>query len=140
MDIVARRFNDAFAYRWQRVIDFLKLHYVLSQRSGSAYWREHRAAASVPESLRELLRLWRFRAPSHRDFPRGEEIFPSASWQYILYGMGFKPQNGIGRSDAGAAARGFFAETERATRRLLDALPGNRALIEHIRARGLALV
>jgi hypothetical protein len=32
MDIVARRFNDAFTYRWERVIDFLKLHYVLSQR------------------------------------------------------------------------------------------------------------
>ena len=137
MDIVARRFNDTFAYRWRRVIDFLKLHYVLSQRAGSAYWREHRADASVPDSLRELLRLWRYRAPSHRDFPCGEEIFPSASWQYILYGMGFRAENLVGRRDSSGAARGFFAETERAARRLTDALPGNRALLDHIRARGL---
>ena len=33
MDIVARRFNDSFTYRWARVIDFLKMHYVLTQRS-----------------------------------------------------------------------------------------------------------
>lgn len=137
MDIVARRFNDAFAYRWRRVIDFLKLHYVLSQRGASDYWRDHRAESSVPAELRELLRLWRFRAPSQRDFARGEEIFPSASWQYILYGMGFRAENWVGRRDSRGAAQGFFAETERASRRLLDALPGNRALIEHIRARGL---
>ena len=44
MDIVARRFNDAFTYRWERVIDFLKLHYVLSQRDDSDYWRDNRRA------------------------------------------------------------------------------------------------
>jgi hypothetical protein len=31
MDTVAARFNEAFTYRWERVIDFLKLHYVLSR-------------------------------------------------------------------------------------------------------------
>ena len=31
MDIVARRFNETTQYRWRRVIDFLKLHYCLSQ-------------------------------------------------------------------------------------------------------------
>jgi len=28
MDIIAARFNDVTAYRWGRIIDFLKLHYV----------------------------------------------------------------------------------------------------------------
>ena len=137
MDIVARRFNDALAYRWRRVIEFLKLHYVLSARDKSAYWRDHRADASVPGELRELLRLWRHRAPSHRDFPRGEEIFPSASWQYILYGMGFRSNILARHGESIAAARNYFAETERLTTRLSDALPGNRALVEHIRQHGL---
>jgi tryptophan halogenase len=39
------RFNEAFTYRWERVIDFLKLHYVLSRRTRfSAYWRDNRRA------------------------------------------------------------------------------------------------
>jgi hypothetical protein len=33
MDIVADRSNEAFACRWERVIGFLKLHYVLSKRA-----------------------------------------------------------------------------------------------------------
>src|SRR5678815_58030 len=37
MDIVARRFNDFFTYRWERVIDFLKLHYLLSRRTDTPY-------------------------------------------------------------------------------------------------------
>jgi hypothetical protein len=28
--------------------------------------------------------------PSRFDFPRIEEIFPAASYQYVLYGMGFE--------------------------------------------------
>ena len=48
MDIVARRFNDAFTYRWERVIDFLKLHYVLSQRDGLDFWRDNRRAGVDP--------------------------------------------------------------------------------------------
>ena len=140
MDIVARRFNDAFGYRWRRVIEFLKLHYVLSARDQSPYWRDHRAVESVPDELRELLRLWRSRAPSHRDFPRSEEIFPSASWQYILYGMGFRSEILATHGASIAAARNYFAETERLTMRLHDALPGNRALIDHIRQYGLPTI
>ena len=91
MDIAARRFNDAFEYRWGRVIEFLKLHYVLSRRS-DAYWLDTREAGTVPERLRELLTLWRYQPPSRHDFYRVEEIFPSASYQYVLYGMGFQPE------------------------------------------------
>ena len=31
MDIVSKRFNEKFLYRWDTIIDFLKLHYVLTK-------------------------------------------------------------------------------------------------------------
>ncbi|WP_435336476.1 tryptophan 7-halogenase, partial [Klebsiella pneumoniae] len=40
MALLATRFNNRFNYRWQRVIDFLKLHYVLSERNDSPYWQD----------------------------------------------------------------------------------------------------
>jgi 2-polyprenyl-6-methoxyphenol hydroxylase-like FAD-dependent oxidoreductase len=137
MDIVAARFNEAFTYRWERVIDFLKLHYVLSERSDSRYWIEHRAPESIPDSLRERLALWRTRPPSRRDFARSEEVFPSASWQYILYGMGFRTEMASRASDRPDLADEAFRETARLTARMLPALPSNRELIEHIRRHGL---
>jgi tryptophan halogenase len=132
MEAVAQRFNEAFTYRWERVIDFLKLHYVLSKRSDSAFWREHRDPATMPARLRELLALWRTRAPSQRDFYRIEEVFPSASYQYILYGMGFRTEAAGRASDLAQDAELHFRETQRLASRMGALLPANRELLAHL--------
>lgn len=144
MEIVARRFNDAFTYRWERVIDFLKLHYVLSQRSdtvasNSTYWSDNRKAESIPPRLNDLLTLWRHRSPSRYDLYRIEEVFPSASYQYVLYGMGFQsePDSAAPSSENIDAAEGYFREAAMLTGKMLAALPDNRELIEHIKRYGL---
>lgn len=139
MDIAAGRFNDAFTYRWERVIDFLKLHYVLSQRTDSDYWRDNRHPESIPERLRELLALWQHQSPSRYDLPRIDEVFPSASYQYVLYGMGFRPQQRatLRRTDSPTAAHAFFQEAAALTRKMLPALPTNRELIAHIQRNGM---
>jgi flavin-dependent dehydrogenase len=142
MDIIARRFNDWFSYRWERIIDFLKLHYVLSQRVDSAFWRDNRRVESIPDRLRELLSLWRHQPPSRYDFPRIEEIFPSASYQYVLYGMGFRPEGRptARRSDNGALADRFFRETTGLTAKMLAGLPTNRQLLSHLRQHRLPVI
>lgn len=141
MDIVARRFNDSFTYRWERVIDFLKLHYVLSQRRDSQFWLDNRSAETIPNRLRELLTLWRHQPPSRYDFQRIEEVFPSASYQYVLYGMGFRPEpTAVRRVDDVARAEEFFRETAAKTKKMLASLPSNRQLIAHIARHGLPTI
>jgi tryptophan 7-halogenase len=139
MALAERRFNDAFTYRWERVVDFLKLHYVLSRREDSAYWREHREAASIPDRLADLLTLWRHRAPYRGDFNRAEEVFPAASYQFVLHGMGFVPEPSARLRHPGIAeaAEPYFRETAHLARRMLAALPQQRSLLAHIRAHGL---
>jgi tryptophan halogenase len=139
MDIVARRFNDSFTYRWERAIDFLKMHYALTQRKDSAFWRDNTRAESIPERLQEQLSLWRHVPPSRYDLHRIEEVFPSASYQYVLYGMGFRPERSIAtrRADDLERADGFFREAAALTAKMLAALPSNRELIDHIKRTGL---
>ena len=136
MDIVARRFNQNFTYRWGRIVDFLKLHYVLTQRSDSDFWRDQLRPASVPDRLQELLLLWRHRSPLRHDFGRIDEVFPSASWQYVLYGMGFRPERAAATPQALAAADGHLRAAAEMTRRMLGALPTHRALIQHVQRHG----
>lgn len=88
MDVVSLRFNRRSHYRWQRIIDFLKLHYHLSQRT-EAFWRDAASADHVSDRLKEDLELWRHQAPWKAEFDSLEEAFPAASYQYVLYGMGF---------------------------------------------------
>ncbi len=40
MDLIAARFNDVTGYRWARIIDFLKLHYVLTRRTDHKFWTD----------------------------------------------------------------------------------------------------
>ena len=139
MALVEKRFNDAFTYRWERIVDFLKLHYALSRREDSAYWREHRERATLPDRLAELLTLWRHRAPYRQDFFRIEEVFPAASYQYVAHGMGLLPEPSarMRHPSLGDAAEPYFRETAHLARRMLGALPLQRSLIDHIRAHGL---
>ncbi|XHS79931.1 tryptophan halogenase family protein [Burkholderiaceae bacterium UC74_6] len=137
MDAVARRFNEDFSYRWERVIDFLKLHYALSARDDSDYWRAHRSESSWPQRLRELLPLWRVRPPARHDFGRIDEVFPDASYQYVLYGMGFRPDAAPTAAATLQAGQACFEEAARQARRLVPALPGHRSLIDHIHRHGL---
>ncbi len=141
MDVVAQRFNRRFRHRWERIVDFLKLHYVLSRREDSDFWIENRSPGTVPARLRELLELWRFRPPSNRDFYEIEEIFPAASYQFVLYGMGFRPEVGEPKrlDDPQAAARCIQAVGE-LTQKYLAGLPSNRDLLEHVRVHGLRRV
>jgi flavin-dependent dehydrogenase len=127
MDLLARRFNTLFRYRWERIVAFLKLHYVLSRRE-EPYWLAQRDPATIPEQLAEHLALWRHHPPCARDFPEFDEVFPAASQQYVLYGMGFADA-GVRRPPA-AAATARLAEVRERARVLLATLPANRAYLD----------
>lgn len=139
MDTVARRYNDTTLYRWGRIIDFLKLHYALTKRTDTEFWRDNRRAETIPDRLRELMALWEYHPPwLHDEFDRAEEIFPAASYQYVLYGMGHRTalQPGSFEADAEQAAR-LRRENRSYTDRLLRGLPAHRTLIDKIVHHGL---
>ena len=138
MALVARRFNESFSYRWARIVDFLKLHYAIGRRDDADYWREHREPNTLPERLAEWLQLWQHRAPSRSDLVRHDEVFPVASYQYVLYGMGFRPRQ-LRTPPAAAlqAARTRLQDNERLARRLMGGLPRHRELLQHIRQHGM---
>jgi tryptophan halogenase len=139
MDIIAKRFNETTMYRWGRIIDFLKLHYVLTKRTDSAFWKDNVLPETIPDRLQELLTLWRYQAPWFYDeFDRLEEVFPAASYQYVLYGMGFRTEvePEALANDARIAERAM-RENLQQTERLRMRLPKHRELISKIREHGL---
>ena len=130
MALTATRFNALFRYRWDRIVEFLKLHYLLSRRE-ERYWSDHRDPASVPQRLADLLALWAHRPPTRADFPMVDEVFPAASYQYILYGMGAAvPPAGPFRTGSASS----LAPVAQRTRGLVAALPPIRAYLDACRA------
>ena len=134
--MIAKRFNQEFSYRWEKIIEFLKLHYVLSQRTED-FWLENRHASSIPDSLQESLALWQHQFPWKYDFTHSNEIFGSPSYQYILAGMGFKTQASYPLSQAEIdIAMKNMHNNNQLTKKYLQHLPKHRDLLNDIRAYG----
>ena len=82
------------------------------------------------------MHLWRYQTPNKYDFPLAEEMFPAASWQYVLYGMGFQTAVKGEEVDQRVSAS-YFDKVGRIQSQLLNQLPSNRELIHKIRQFGL---
>ncbi|WP_174278335.1 tryptophan halogenase family protein [Sphingomonas bacterium] len=130
MALIATRFNELFRYRWDRIVEFLKLHYLPSRRT-EPYWRAHRDPASVPARLADLFQLWANRPPTRADLPMADEIFPAASYQYILYGMNASTPVATPIRDAPPPPLDPIAQRGRT---LAASLPPIRAYLDALRA------
>lgn len=134
----ARQFNEAMTKRFEHVIDFIKLHYFLSRRTDTDFWRDNRAPSSVSDYLKGKLEQWRHRPPSFLDIDASHDIFDENSWQYILYGMEFKTDI---TARAGALrfyddARREFESIRRQSVNALTAVPTHRDLVNEVVAGG----
>jgi 2-polyprenyl-6-methoxyphenol hydroxylase-like FAD-dependent oxidoreductase len=131
MPIVSQRFNQQMQYRWQRIIDFLKLHYIFNQRS-EPYWVANREESTIPESLKQDLEIWKYRGPQIADFSAAIELFPAASYQYVLYGMGFSPDFSLQSHfyNERELADKVIKQNQLITQQKLSSLPNHRDYIE----------
>ena len=138
LEAPARLFNRAMTDRYLRAIDFLKLHYCLSRRTDNAFWTDNADPASIPESLRDLLAMWRDRPPNAFDFPSLHESFKWFNYQYVLYGMGFESDLSANRSayPHGALAAQEFQKVQQASHRAVAALPSHRSLLDEVYRNG----
>lgn len=133
------QFNSMMSERYTRIIDFLKLHYCLSQRRDTEFWIENTDPLSIPDTLLDRLAEWKHRPPHRLDFVTDLEMFMPASWQFILYGMEFKTDLSRQRSrypDAAAARREFEMLRAVSPHAIRD-LPLNRHLIDTMLARNV---
>ncbi len=90
MTLPRKRFNAILEARYEEILDFVVLHYCLTRRDDSAFWREVQRAERVPERLAEALSLWRNKTPSLSDCHDALQLFSHTPYEYVLYGMDFQ--------------------------------------------------
>ncbi|WP_163933623.1 tryptophan halogenase family protein [Paraferrimonas sp. SM1919] len=131
MQMLADIYNHTMLRHWQDIIEFLKLHYVLSTND-SDYWQAQKHQDSIPTSLQQKLALWRYQLPHVMPNQYNYNLFPSASYLYVLLGMGWQLNNTVNNPKLQAMANQSFNDNVRQTNRLLSMLPSNRQLLNHL--------
>lgn len=102
----AAQFNMRTRHAWDKVIDFVKLHYFISQRDQSDFWIDNRKPETASDALLANLDTWRYQLPTDYDFSSRMEIFNLENYLYVLYGMDYPTQLSVRNSR--------YAETEHA--------------------------
>jgi len=134
---IGRTFNAKMQRHWSNIVEFLKLHYIASERQ-SAYWQAHQDSATWPDSLKDKLKLWESRSPSADDVPNNA-LFPSASYQYIKYGMGQAQESLNISPDNKQKVEGLLQEVAQRRGRFATLLPSNREFLTAIKNKKIEL-
>ena len=114
MEPLAFRFNRMMQNRFYEILDFINMHYCLTRRMDTEFWREVRRPERINDRLQAKLDYWRIKPPSVSDFvdpffpgqadsqspPDGQcgdnrypidtgRLWNHHSYEAILYGMDF---------------------------------------------------
>jgi tryptophan halogenase len=81
-------FNRQCDFEWERVRDFIVLHYWANQRDGDLW--EYCRTMELPVTLQNKIDLWR---SNGRVFRENEELFSEDSWIQVFIGHGIMPRS-----------------------------------------------
>ena len=94
-------FNHVVDLEYDRIRDFLILHYHATTRDDSPFW-DHVRTMRVPDSLAEKIELWR---EAGRVSKYSHGLFFEASWIAVYVGQGLIPKHWDARADQFDAAQ-----------------------------------
>ena len=86
--VLARRFNKTTEKMMQTIRDFIILHYCTNNRKDSDYWRTAREEMELPDSVKEVLEVYRHTLPINTDFD-GVYLFNYFSYNTVLFSKGY---------------------------------------------------
>lgn len=81
-------FNRQTDFEFERIRDFIILHYKATERADSPFW-DHCRTMEVPATLQRKIDLWMANA---RIFREDEELFAEESWIQVFLGQGMVPR------------------------------------------------
>ena len=80
---LVRQYNEQSRLEYERIRDFIILHYKATQRDDTPYWRDCRDM-EVPDTLAHRLELFR---ESGHVFPDADDVFRVDSWLQVMVGQ-----------------------------------------------------
>ncbi|MCW8880351.1 MAG: tryptophan 7-halogenase [Kangiellaceae bacterium] len=82
-------YNSQTNTEYQRIRDFIILHYKLTERNDSEFWRQCQQM-DIPESLESKMKLFK---ETGKVFREQDELFTEVAWKQVMIGQGATPKD-----------------------------------------------
>lgn len=121
-------YNQQTTAEIQHIRDFIILHYHVTNRQDTAFWRDCRSM-DIPASLRHRIDLFR---ETGRVFRIPNELFAENSWIQVMLGQGIMPQQHHQSADlmGDEELSGFLNSIRSSIDKTLMQLPSHQAYME----------
>lgn len=87
--VLQETYNAQMQFEYERIRDFIILHYHATERDDSEFWNYVRTM-SIPSSLQAYMDLF---AADGQFFREGTELFGLTSWVQVMLGQGIRPRS-----------------------------------------------
>lgn len=136
--VAARGFNARMNETYADIIDFIKLHYAITNRTDSQFWIDNANPDTWTTTLQDKLEAWKSRVPGLYEFSGFPQVFGLTNHLQVLYGMDYVPDlsGQEARFRHREAARAQSAKFVGGVQGGLAVMPMHRDLIEQIYSRG----
>jgi len=121
-------YNGYAVQEYERIRDFLILHYKATLRDDTPFWRRCRDMP-IPDSLQQKIALF---GSKGRIFPAPDDLFTEHSWIAVMLGQGIEPAGYDPLVDSLplGALRGFVQHVRDAVTQTAQAMPLHQAFID----------
>ena len=82
------RYNDQSRSEYERIRDFIVLHYKVTERDDTPFWRDCRDL-EIPDTLTERIELFKESAMAYQ---APDEMFRVESWMQVMLGQRLRPR------------------------------------------------
>lgn len=122
-------FNQQTKVEVERIRDFIILHYKVTQRDDTPFWRYCRAM-DIPDALRQRIQLF---SDAGRIFKYENELFAEESWIQVMMGQGITPRahHPVAGAMSDKELTQLLGALRRSTFELVEKLPSHQAFIDH---------
>ena len=121
-------FNRQTEYEMQHIRDFIILHYHVTERTDTPFWRQCKNM-EIPDSLAHRIELFR---ETGRVFRPGDQLFAENSWTQVMLGQGIVPQQYhpiVNRMSADELTK-FLANIRSNVSKTISQMPSHRQYVE----------
>jgi tryptophan halogenase len=122
-------YNQQMKFEIDNIRDFIILHYHVTNRTDTAFWRQCRDM-EIPDSLQHRIELFR---QSGRVFKLPTELFGENSWIQVMLGQGIEPEqyHPIVNMMSDEELERFLTGIHGSVDKLVDQLPEHQRFIDH---------